>query len=238
MGARMTGPFSIPFTVLGVLIFPDQKTVFVLFAFVALAVCSYRIWLNEYQRQLPRVSCRFDPSIPGCVRTVHDRPFAVFSLGQSSAPPPSTETKFYRIEVRANGARIERCRGALVEVLRGDDVVASGESIPLAFATFSGSIGEEASIEDGVPAYLNVIQVVEGDFPAIVAKGWPKSMGHPSDIFAEAGDYRLRVIISTDAGGPSIEIAPVFRWGGESEASAMLPASGSTLTRQSGGVAM
>jgi hypothetical protein len=161
-GARMSGIFTVPFTIAALFAPSEYRAIFAVMAILAFAITAYRVWADERrlligleQHLAPRLRFEFDPQ--------DDRFVCETSMFDY------TEIVYIRVLARPLSPVVKNCRGFLKSVSQLAD---SGEKydsvfedpIPLPWSYENPNQVLPKELNQSVDSFLDVAWVVEGDF--------------------------------------------------------------------------
>jgi hypothetical protein len=123
------------------------------------------------------------------------------------------EVDYFRLKVETAGAAaVSSCRGRLLWVKRGEHQVVGSMDLP--FAPSEDADTQIKKIHAGVPAYLDVLTISKENKVEIASPGHRSPSHVRFDVaFAERAEYRLRVVVTSDA--PATHCELLFRWTGD-----------------------
>lgn len=169
------------------------------------------------RRLRPKLKCSFASADAGCIR-----PNTVVSFANRQ----KVRCTYYRIRVQTDcSGHVPDCRGRLILIRRGKNVLFEGENLILPFAHSGNSV----RIDQGVPEYLDFIVITNDNN---IWLGIPHFMGPSSikynELFSQPGDYEFHIAISSPQ-CPSVLIKPVLKWSGDRLTSEMTDVAGQLL---------
>lgn len=174
--ARMSGPLSIPATVLALWASSDvAKAAFTLTAILCVWVTAYRLWKPA------KLSAVFNPTIPPWRDEVQ------FTDGRRAMA--------YRLRIENIGAEtIQNCEGQVVEVAFSDEAAELG----VTSLTWCGEypLRTRIDLRGHFVRELDILNIFEDGTVSITTPGWPPNNRH--NFFARRGPYRFVIVIGGD----------------------------------------
>jgi hypothetical protein len=161
-GARMSGIFTVPFTIAALFAPSEYRAIFAVMAILAFGITAYRVWADERrlligleQHLAPRLRFEFDPR--------HDRFVCETSMFDH------TEIVYIRVLARPLSPVVKNCRGFLKRVSQladGGEIYNSvfEDPIPLPWSYENPNAILPKELNQSVDSFLDVAWVVEGDF--------------------------------------------------------------------------
>lgn len=135
----------------------------------------------------------------------------------------------FRIKIESKGfAPLVNCRGNLIEVNRGGQVIFSGQEAKLTFAA-TGHYPPFQQLDVGIPAYLEVFGVKGGKLRAAV-NHHDRSLGRAADLELQLSScYEVKVVIAV-FNSIAVEAILNFIWTGDFQTSSLTLISQRPLT--------
>jgi hypothetical protein len=158
-GARMSGLFTVPFTVAALFAPSEYRAIFAVMAILAFAITAYRIWADERARLVvleqhlaPRLRIEFDP---------HQAKFLHHTVTTTYV-----NMIYVRVVARALSPVVEECRGYLQRISQWDGnqyITLFDETLELPWSG-DHSDTEPRLINHEVDAFLDVAWVADSEF--------------------------------------------------------------------------
>jgi hypothetical protein len=115
------------------------------------------------QKLKPRIKWSFSTSDPGCKRP--NTTITATALNNVGVPIQArVPCDWFRIKVEADcGVAVSGCKGRLIEIRRGADVIVAGEDLTLPFAPGERDEAIAKTIYPSVPEYLDFLAITHAN---------------------------------------------------------------------------
>jgi hypothetical protein len=205
-GARVSGGFTVPFTIAGFLTQRDyQQIIWWGMAAAALLVSYYldhrkqKARIEELEKKLrPNLKLSFDMTDPHCVR-------------RDVQLKDGHKGDWYRLKVEsASNVNVEHCSARLLDIYCGDSPIFAGETARLSFALSNNPF--DVTVNAKIPALIDLL-VAKDNNQLYLA--FPTADGSGSidlkNLFSLSGDYTIRVAV-TSASTVTVVAKLLLQW--------------------------
>jgi len=213
-GSLVSGAFSIPFTIAGLVFEGWPRAIFLVLAACALIAASYRIWAHERRAAMklkealsPKLNVVYDENLEGCIRNNVN-----FDGGRN---------RLFRVRVSAISQVVaEKCHCDIISINGPGGIVYNADTLRLTFAPAEDFNPSGLDIRPGTPAFADIVWITGGDtspgtiHPSTFRYKYPNSFV-PGNVFRLSGKYTLKINISSLTAPPvavTLELDWTGRW--------------------------